>query len=253
MFAGHRKTRGRMQVRRVPLAVRREPPSDALEVVAQSAPHLSRTARPSVASETWQRGACVNEQYPSCGCDLTQTSVASRRGAHLSAAPAWPLKQQLSLSRYHPGSVGQGACASLCLRQDRPRGVRERPDGPRRRAGRQRGHRESPGRGRDRSHGSCPDHRCAGDAGRAREDLAPGHPCRHPGRPVDQVPSRGPRRPGHHSDRPCRLQPVPVRGATFRRDDGHRRSDDDPGRGEELRVTSRLSFTPASTGPSWRS
>lgn len=87
LFAGHRKTRGRMQVRRVPLAVRREPPSDALEVVAQSAPHLSRTARSSVASETWHRGACVNEQYPSCGCDLTQFSVASRRGAHLSAAP----------------------------------------------------------------------------------------------------------------------------------------------------------------------
>ena len=181
-------------------------------------------------------GACVNEQYSSCGCDLTQIlgTVAARCAPERRAA--WPLKQQLSVSRYHPGSVGQGACTSLCLRQDRPRGVRDRPDGPRRRAGRQWRHRESPGRGRDRSHGSCPDHRCAGDAGRAREDLAPGHPCRHPGRPVEQVPSRGPRRPGHHSHRPCRLQPVPVRGATFRRDDGRRRSDDDPGHGEELRV-----------------
>jgi hypothetical protein len=52
---------GRIKVRRVPPAVRREPPSDALEVVAQSTPHLSRTARSSVASETSQRGACVRK------------------------------------------------------------------------------------------------------------------------------------------------------------------------------------------------
>ncbi|MGD0873718.1 MAG: hypothetical protein ABSA14_01870 [Acidimicrobiales bacterium] len=45
LFAVKVRTDSRMQVRRIPLAVRREPPSDVLEVVAQGTPHLSSTAQ----------------------------------------------------------------------------------------------------------------------------------------------------------------------------------------------------------------
>jgi len=45
LFVGYRGAHSRMQVRRVPLAIRREPPSGALEVVAQSTPRLCGTAR----------------------------------------------------------------------------------------------------------------------------------------------------------------------------------------------------------------
>ena len=218
LAVGHRRGDG-MEVRWVPLAVRREPPPGPLTVVAHIAPHLSRTAQSSLASEHRNGGLAARRTIPLC------------RGRSSHHRP----NVAVAMSRHRPGSVLAGAGTSLGVRQDRARRPRARLERARIRARRQRGHGQSPRDGRDRPSRSGPCHRVPRDVGRARKDLAPVDPCRHPGRPLAPVPSRGPCRPGHHRHRPRRVQPVPVRDGAFCRDDRRGRLDDDPGRGEELR------------------
>ncbi len=68
-------------------------------------------------------GARVKEHYPSQSAGSIQIARTPRRA-----------------SRHRPGSVLANACAALCLRQDRPRGIRDRPQRTWRRAHSERWH-----------------------------------------------------------------------------------------------------------------
>ncbi len=182
---------------------------------------------------------CPRSQHSSSS-EITRCSVArvvtrmalTREVPSLLHVPFWAIKRLLvagpglqDFPLVPPAGIGSAgpwyrlfwyARAAVCLRQDRPRGVRDRPSPSRLRARRERWHGQSPRGGRDRPYRGGRDHRGARDAGRPREDLASRDSCRHPRRPFDPVPSRGPRRPGHHRDRPRRVQPVSLRGRTLR-------------------------------------
>jgi len=111
-------------------------------------------------------GARVKEHYPSQSAGSIQ--IPGRLGGRLDIALV---------------ASSQNACAALCLRQDRPRGIRDRPQHTWRRAHSERWHSTGITGGRCRSHRSRPCHRGSRDDGRRVKTL---HPAIHAGHPGDR-------------------------------------------------------------------